>query len=301
MPVPVSASSRTGRPSAVGADRLQVLVGQRPRDRDGQRACVVRVGDLGGGEVQPAEGAELVVRQRRHRAGDPGAVARVVRRPDLDPGQGEALGVDQLEGTRVLRRGGDVGRARQGDQAALALEAGETEGAVREELEVVELTRGRAVLRDGGLVGHRARMPHAAVRGGWLGSSRMPAPVVVAEIVRSGFVEGHHYGSVVALDADGVGGLVRGRRRPRDPAAVLQQAAPGGRHAAGRPRPRRRAARPRVGVALRRGVPPRGRPADPVRGRAGRVRAPDAAGLPDRRPGPRGVRPRRRREVRRSR
>lgn len=31
----------------------------------------------------------------------------------------------------------------------------------------------------------------------------MSAPVVVAEIVRSGFVEGHHYGSVVALAADG--------------------------------------------------------------------------------------------------
>jgi L-asparaginase II len=31
----------------------------------------------------------------------------------------------------------------------------------------------------------------------------VPAPVVVAEIVRSGFVEGHHYGSVVALAADG--------------------------------------------------------------------------------------------------
>jgi L-asparaginase II len=31
----------------------------------------------------------------------------------------------------------------------------------------------------------------------------MPDPVVVAELVRSGFVEGHHYGSVVALDADG--------------------------------------------------------------------------------------------------
>ena len=30
----------------------------------------------------------------------------------------------------------------------------------------------------------------------------MPSPVVVAEIVRSGFVEGHHYGSVVALEAD---------------------------------------------------------------------------------------------------
>jgi L-asparaginase II len=31
----------------------------------------------------------------------------------------------------------------------------------------------------------------------------MSSPVVVAEIVRSGFVEGHHYGSVVALDTDG--------------------------------------------------------------------------------------------------
>ena len=32
----------------------------------------------------------------------------------------------------------------------------------------------------------------------------MPTPVVVAELVRSGFVEGHHYGSVVALDPAGV-------------------------------------------------------------------------------------------------
>lgn len=31
----------------------------------------------------------------------------------------------------------------------------------------------------------------------------MPAPVVVAEVVRSGFVEGRHHGSVVALDRDG--------------------------------------------------------------------------------------------------
>jgi L-asparaginase II len=31
----------------------------------------------------------------------------------------------------------------------------------------------------------------------------MSSPVVVAEIVRSGFVEGHHYGSVVALDVAG--------------------------------------------------------------------------------------------------
>ncbi|MCW2766151.1 MAG: asparaginase [Nocardioides sp.] len=31
----------------------------------------------------------------------------------------------------------------------------------------------------------------------------MPSPVVVAELVRSGFVEGHHYGSIIALDAGG--------------------------------------------------------------------------------------------------
>jgi L-asparaginase II len=34
----------------------------------------------------------------------------------------------------------------------------------------------------------------------------MPGPVVVAEVVRSGFVEGHHYGSVVALSGDGAAG-----------------------------------------------------------------------------------------------
>ena len=64
----------------------------------------------------------------------------------------------------------------------------------------------------------------------------MPAPVVVAEIVRSGFVEGHHYGSVVALAADGRR-LVGRRRDQRDAAALVQQAAPGGRHAPGGPRP----------------------------------------------------------------
>src|SRR3954471_11282217 len=31
----------------------------------------------------------------------------------------------------------------------------------------------------------------------------MPSPVVVAEVVRSGFVEGHHHGSVVVLAKDG--------------------------------------------------------------------------------------------------
>src|SRR6476620_7078496 len=36
-----------------------------------------------------------------------------------------------------------------------------------------------------------------------MSSPVLARPVVVAEIVRSGFVEGHHYGSVVALDRDG--------------------------------------------------------------------------------------------------
>ena len=38
----------------------------------------------------------------------------------------------------------------------------------------------------------------------------MSAAVVVAEIVRSGFVEGHHYGSWVALEADGSVGAAAG-------------------------------------------------------------------------------------------
>jgi L-asparaginase II len=47
----------------------------------------------------------------------------------------------------------------------------------------------------------------------------MVAPVVVAEIVRSGFVEGHHYGSWVAIDAGGAvlasAGDVAGPMLPR--------------------------------------------------------------------------------------
>lgn len=58
-------------------------------------------------------------------------------------------------------------------------------------------------------------------------------PVVVAEIVRSGFVEGHHYGSVVALAADGsvdwsVGDvtsqvLPRSSNKPVQALAMLEQ------------------------------------------------------------------------------
>src|SRR6478735_2834437 len=57
----------------------------------------------------------------------------------------------------------------------------------------------------------------------------MPAPVVVAELVRSGFVEGHHYGSVVALDRDGTVdwsvGDVDGPILPRSSNKPLQAAA----------------------------------------------------------------------------
>lgn len=54
----------------------------------------------------------------------------------------------------------------------------------------------------------------------------MPNPVAVAEIVRSGLVEGHHHGSVVALDAGGVTdwsvGDVDGPLLPRSCAKPIQ-------------------------------------------------------------------------------
>ena len=37
----------------------------------------------------------------------------------------------------------------------------------------------------------------------------MPAAMILAEVVRSGFVEGVHHGSVVVLDAAGRGGRPR--------------------------------------------------------------------------------------------
>ena len=126
--------------------------------------------DLGGGEVEAAERAELVVRQRRHGAGDAGQVARVVRRRDRDDGEGQALGVDELEGAGVDRRGGHVGGHAERDQAARRPRSrSRPERAVREQLEVVELARRRAVLRGGAGSGTGAMVPHARGR-----SSRNP-------------------------------------------------------------------------------------------------------------------------------
>ena len=122
----------------------------------------------------------------------------------------------------------------------------------------------------------------------------MSAPVV-AEIVRSGFVEGHHYGSVVALDRDGsvawsvgdvdVPVLPRSCNKPIQALGMVRA----------RPRPAAGPARPGLRLALGRAVPHRGRTPDPGGRGPRRVRAPDAARLPARRRGPRGRHPGRRR------
>ena len=103
---------------------------------------------------------------------------------------------------------------------------------------------------------------------------------VVAEIVRSGFVEGHHYGSVVALAADGTVDWSVGEVVGPGAAAVEQQAAPGPRDGRARPRPPRRAARTGVRLALRRALPRRGRTPHAGVRRPRRVGAADPADYP---------------------
>ena len=76
--------------------------------------------------------------------------------------------------------------------------------------------------------------------------ARMVAPVVVAEIVRSGFVEGHHYGSWVALDADGSVRGSAGDEQGPDPSALVQQATAGAGDGRGRPVPGAAAPRARL-------------------------------------------------------
>src|SRR5690606_34303458 len=65
------------------------------------------------------------------------------------------------------------------------------------------------VVHDGSIPdsGSVIREPPGAVRPQWGRPDNVrhmsSSPVAVAEIVRSGVVEGHHYGSIVALDKDG--------------------------------------------------------------------------------------------------
>ena len=131
------------------------------------RSGVVPLGHLARGEVEPAERAELVVGQRRDRTRDAGRLPGVVggvRRGDLDPGQGKSLGVDQLEAPRVDGEGGDARGDVQRDQSSGALEAGQAECAVPQQLEVVELSGTRAVLGQwlGRWLGAIQRVGHTA-------------------------------------------------------------------------------------------------------------------------------------------
>ena len=115
--------------------------------------------------------------------------------------------------------------------------------------------------------------------------ARMVAPVVVAEIVRSGFVEGHHYGSWVALDADGSvrgsAGDVEGPILPRSCNKPLQALAMLEAGLSLEPQLLALA----CGVALGRALPHRGGTPHPrLRGPVG-GRAADPGGLPARRRG----------------
>ena len=169
------------------------------------------------------------------------------------------------------------------------------QGAGEEQLEVVQLARGRAVLGDGSPAdddtGSWSQTPGGYRRRHvWSGS----AAVVVAEIVRSGFVEGHHYGSWVALAPTAPSPPRRARcTRPVLPRSCNKPVQALG-HARGGSRPRRRAARAGLRLALGRALPRRGRTSDPGRRGPRGGRAADAAGLPARRRGARGRDPPRR-------
>ena len=115
---------------------LNLLLGERVDDRN-DSATGVLLSHLLGAEVVAAEGAVLRVSQRLHRT-----------TRDRDAGQRQALGVDQLDATGVLGRLVDIVRQRQSDRAARLVEGRyRAQGASRQQLEVVELAGGRAVLR----------------------------------------------------------------------------------------------------------------------------------------------------------
>ena len=90
-------------------DVAQLLVGERVGHRH-ERAPGVQLTDLGRGEVETPEGAELWVREHLDR---PALLAR-----DTDPGQGEALGVDQLDLTGPGGGSEDIVGESEGDRAA---------------------------------------------------------------------------------------------------------------------------------------------------------------------------------------
>ena len=168
MPVPVRDEQQDRLAVGLGADPADVGVGERAGDRHGDGGVAVLLPDLCGGEVQPAERAELVVRQRGDRARDAGEVTGGVGALDRDPGEGDALGVDQLDLAGLLGPGCRIGGHVQRDLAVGSLEAGQRrQGSVGQQLEVVELARRRAVLRRGSLRhGGQSAVPTGSVAGG---------------------------------------------------------------------------------------------------------------------------------------
>ncbi len=119
----------------------EVEVGDRERSGDGDGEGVgVAFADLGRRGLEPPEGA---VRRPRQRSQPRAGVA----------GQRQALRVDQLDLLARLDHGREVGGEVEGD---LVVEGGAGgQGAAQQDLEVVQLARGGAVLGDG----HRAIVP----------------------------------------------------------------------------------------------------------------------------------------------
>ncbi len=201
-------------------DGLEVVACQRATDGYGEQA-VGRAGamELSGRDVQPTKRAELVVGEPVDWTGEPDQpVAGVPRALDVESCQGRALGIEQVELSQPERdlsglRGDDQGdrrcltRGRRRDEAR----QWRLEATVDEQVEVVELTWAGGPLRNRDVVighgGDCATSPQAtavtAEVGARVRSRLVTATEILLDVVRSGFVEGHHRGSVVALSADG--------------------------------------------------------------------------------------------------
>jgi L-asparaginase II len=162
---------------------------------------------LGRGLVQAAERSELVVRQPADATDQPDETFR----PGPGAGHGEArqrrpFRVDDVQPPGSGRMLGRLRRDEQGDWCRVPGGSGIDEsgqgwgkGGVDQKIQVVELARRRRPLRGRLLtLSHGLIVPSHAVR-----SSVVAAPEILVDVVRSGFVEGHHRGAVVALTADG--------------------------------------------------------------------------------------------------
>ena len=285
------ADERGGRQvGGAGADegQQQHRAGAAQAARAGARRAPRRPGRPCG------RGAARAPARGRGSTGGRGRTARASAAPPPRPGPRRAPGADPpgppARRHRRLRPSvWTSSRERQGHRAAGLVEGDDrVQRASRQQLEVVELAGGGAVLR----VTHRSILTDSVEiqrhRARPLRCRGMTGPVVVAEIVRSGIVEGHHYGSVVALRADGTVEWSVGDVSSPVLAALVEQADPGARDGRAGRRPAARSAGAGLRVPLGRGTPPGGRAAHPGRRRAGRGGAADTCGLAARRGGARG-------------